>query len=532
MFGLPRPVVPAVIILAFIVLGVLTLAPAAPGLLDDPVPLGDALKALRNAIGDHPRVLKVEIDAKAVAIEAQDLANRSHVNAWTYKLLTLGPIAVPHLAGPAPVALQLLDPDLDANLFDLDAVDLGGLPALQAAAIKRAHLADPPISVRIAIERTHTILPKAKAGEVRTTLSFSTGREHAEIYADEKGGIYGAELAGTRYAKTVSLLHEPALIGNAIAAFRGAVGTETPLTSVSIDHTNVGFTTTQPDAAMAKMFTGMPSVATYTWSIEGLQRRLGTIVFPVGQPAAPFLLADYDWSGIAQLQSDALAKLAIAKAEISEMRLEKINRHPGAPVLEWEIDAVDPDGETSKIYADGKGAITGVELPESRRVRTPVNWLDPVMMAAAISRLGASFGPDTRIATIEFDDTKGGRITIEEVAKSGQFASFDFTADGVKRADMTFSLSTGSPGLRLADLAVFTAAKFAALEDAAMKKMTAGKKGYLQSVTIGPNGFDPQAGAKAVDIYIRDIPVNSAKAEYGWALYDFDGKYIDGVSLD
>ncbi len=535
MSRLPILVIPAVLLLAFIVWGFLSVAPAAGTLVEDQAALGDALKALHEAVGDHARVLKIEIDAQALTIEAQDPANHSHVDAWTYRRLTLGPIALPRLAGPAPVTPQLVDPDLEANLFDLDAVDLGGLPVLQADAIERAHLADPPISLHIAIERQITILPKPKAGEIRMTLSLASGREHAEIYADEKGSIYGADLAGTEYAKTASLLREPGLIGGAIKAFRGTIGAETPLIHVTIADQDVTFTTNQPDTGMKQLFGSLPSFTTYRWSVGGLTRGMGTVdtvAAATGTAPASFQLAAYDWSGLAKLQSDALAKLAIPKAEISEMRLEKTQRHPGAPVLEWTIDIVDSGRETSKVHADVKGVIGDVELPASRRVATPVNWLDPATMAAAITRLGANFGPDTRIAKIEFDDWRGGRVTIEEVAGSGQFATFDFTADGVKRAAITFSLGTGTAGLRLADLTVLTAAKLTALEAAATKKIAATKTGYLHSVTIGPNGFDPEVGAKAMTIYLRDIPVDSAKAEYGWALYDFDGKYIDGVSLE
>ena len=61
---------------------------------------------------------------------------------------------------------------------------------------------------------------------------------------------------------------------------------------------------------------------------------------------------------------------------------------------------------------DAKGAIIGVELPESQRAKTPVNWFDPATMEGALGRLGANFGPDTRIATIKFDDWTGGRVTI------------------------------------------------------------------------------------------------------------------------
>src|SRR5690349_146994 len=129
-------------------------APAKAGFLDDNAKLSTAITALRGAIGDHPRVLRIEIDADAVAVEAQDPRNRSHVDRWRYGAVRLaGVVPVTRLTGPQPVNLQLVNPDLDANLFDLDAVDFSAAPKLFAAAMARVKLQDPAAVTRVEIAR-------------------------------------------------------------------------------------------------------------------------------------------------------------------------------------------------------------------------------------------------------------------------------------------------------------------------------------------------------------------------------------------
>jgi hypothetical protein len=95
---------------------------AEAGLLDDENELGQTIQALRSTIGAHPRILRIEVDPNLVTIEAQDPNNHNHVNRWRCTDRVLGIIPMHWVTGPQPVQLQLVNPDLEANLFDLDAV--------------------------------------------------------------------------------------------------------------------------------------------------------------------------------------------------------------------------------------------------------------------------------------------------------------------------------------------------------------------------------------------------------------------------
>src|SRR5262249_22090168 len=157
----------------------------------------------------------------------------------------------------------------------------------------------------------------------------------------------------------------------------------------------------------------------------------------------------------------------------------------------------DSSGEVTSVVADIKGAIERVVLPESRRPK--IVWLDPATLAGAVSRVGAIFGPNARIASI-FADERGGRITLDDSAHGGLPATFDFSADGVTRAAITFSLASTGPRFGVADLASLTEQKIARLEAEAMKKLGEGKTVYLESVSIGSHPFVRDAGARAIEV--------------------------------
>jgi hypothetical protein len=65
-----------------------------------------------------------------------------------------------------------------------------------------------------------------------------------------------------------------------------------------------------------------------------------------------------------------------------------------------------------------------------------------------------------------------------------------------------------------------------------LKKLGKNKMVYLESVSIGPHPFVRDAGARAIEVRVRDVPEDSAKAEYGWIVYDFDGRVLDFVTPD
>jgi hypothetical protein len=503
---------------------------AIAGFTDSESDLTFAISALRSNLGAHPRVLKIEIERDVVTIEVQDPGNASHIDQWRYGAF-LQFLPLKRLSGPSPVDPTLINPDLEANLFDLDDVDFSAFGRLSAAAIARAKLQDAAAITRIEIARQIYILPKPSSGDVRWTLHVDSGRERADIYANARGEIIGSDLSGTQRARTLNLLAEPELLTDAAGAARTVFGTGTVLTKVGIDAKSVSFATNIPDHSLSKIFVSLPTTASYTWDLDGLRQRLGNIAIDVqmgAAPAAPFAVDDVNWTLFGKLELDALAKVAIPHASVTHLGVEKSTDLPGGAALVLTVEVTAPGGEITTVVADTKGQIVRVVLPESRRPK--VDWLAPVTLANAIKRVGPIFGANVKIASIVMED-RGGRITVDDPANSGKASTFDFTSDSVNRSPISFSFDSAGPRFSLADLAGFDEIKIATLETLARQKITVGKPAWLESVTIGPHPFVRSAGAHAIEIRFRDIEVDSVKAEYCWIVFDFNGRVLDFVTF-
>jgi hypothetical protein len=505
---------------------------AKASFIDDNATFSLAISVLRAAIGAHPRAIRLEADANGIEIEAQDPHHPNHIDRWRYGIVNyLGMIPLRHLTGPQPVDPALINPDIEANLFDLDGIEFAAAPKLIAAAIARARLQDEAKVTHMEIQRQAYLLPEPSSGDVRWTLHIDSGRERADIIANAQGVIVGVDVSGTQRAKMLNILKEPELTIEAATAFRDAMGVEAVLTKIGIEPKSISFATTMRDQSLAGLGSGLPATASFTWDLNGLQRRLGTIDVSaqMGTPApTSFSVNDVDWSIVGKLEKDAMAKLAIPQASIKHVEIGAATDQPGQPVLDWTVEIAEPSGEVTTVVADKAGAIQRVDLPESRRPK--IDWRDPAVLAGAIARVGAIFGQNAKIASIVADDRRG-RITIDDPAHGGQAATFDFTSDGVSRSGISFSLDSMGPRFGVADLAALNAQKLTALQADAFKRLSGNKTAYLESVTIGAHPFVRQAGAHAIEVRLRDVPQNSVKAEYAWIVYDFSGRVLDFVTF-
>jgi hypothetical protein len=136
----------------------------------------------------------------------------------------------------------------------------------------------------------------------------------------------------------------------------------------------------------------------------------------------------------------------------------------------------------------------------------------------------------TEIASIVFED-RGGRITIEDPANNGQAQTFDFSEDGATRAGITFQLDSRGARFSVRDVASLDEQMIAKLEVEAIRRLGGQSTVYLESVSIGAHPFEPQAGAHAIEVRIRDIAQDSAQAHYAWMVFDFNGRVLDFVTF-
>lgn len=320
-------------------------------------------------------------------------------------------------------------------------------------------------------------------------------------------------------------------MADAAAAFGATVGAGPVLKKVVVSDNTVSFTTNIHDEVMAKLRFGQPFTAVFTWDLNGLRRRIGdadtNAMMKIAEPA-PFSVDDVDWTILAQLERDALARLAIPKSRITEASIAKSSKQPGRPVLVWTIEIMEPSGEVSSVISDLQGAIQRVVLPASRRPK--VEWLDAATIAAAIARIAPTFGHEAKIASIAFDDGRGS-FTVDEPDNDNRPATFEFSSDGVTReasspGGISFLRDPG-PRFPAADVAPLNERMIAALEAEALKRLGGGRTPHLQSVKIGANPFVPAVGAHAIEVRVRDTAEDSIRANYAWIVFDFDGRVLD-----
>jgi len=491
---------------------ILALLPAcgaarAASLFEEDNAIPNAIAEIREKIGGaHVRALSVAIDADVIAIKAQDPRNPRHVDEWRFTRMHIGLFHWDSLSDPRPVELDLINPDLEANLFDLGDVDFAASARLMRAAIERAALEDEARVIHIEIARQVAILPKPSSGAVQWTVEVGSERESAEIFADASGTITGADLSRTNRAKTVDILQQPELMANAGAAFRATAGPGRILTRISVGADSIAFATNEPDKSFP--IAGLPASVVYQWSLSGLVRTLGKVKLDLESslgppPDAPFGIDEVDWAIVPKLEAAARQSLGMPQGRISEVELSKPAEGVGTPVLLWRIEVTDANGDKGLIRADMKGAVTQVLLPESRR--GPIDLFDPPAMLEALAKIDREFGPAGRFAEIRFVRDKA-ILTAIDPRQPGEFAQFVMTREGFSRFGMASMFATQRPLFAIADLRPLTAAKIGELEKRTLAelKMPPDK---VSDVTIGRGGMDPSPkGNVTIEIRAEERP--------------------------
>jgi hypothetical protein len=153
------------------------------------------------------------------------------------------------------------------------------------------------------------------------------------VVANAQGNIIGADLGNTQRAKTLNLFKEPELIVDGATAFRDTVGADPVLTSVEIDTQNMSFVTNIGDNRLGKLGGGLAQVVNYSWDLSGLKSRFPTLdtsamtqKLDLVPAAVPFSV---NWTIIAKLETDSLAKVSLSPAQITGLKIEKSSSQPG-----------------------------------------------------------------------------------------------------------------------------------------------------------------------------------------------------------
>jgi hypothetical protein len=481
-----------------------------------------AVASLKARIGAPVRVLELTIGPDHVTIGAQDPANRNRIDQWRLERMNVAWINWDRTSGPSPYEVTLVNPDLEANLFDLDEVDFDASIKLARAAIERAGLAGKSRVTRMEIARQIYILPKPSSGEIRWTIDVSSGRESVQVFADARGAIVGMNVSGTDRAKNLDILRDLNLVADAAQAFRYILGTDAILTAVSINSSSIGFETNVIDPSPPIPVSGSLSASrAYTWNLNGLQRAISRINADAafGATRNVFSVDDADWKLLPKIAAAAAGQLSMPQGRVTGIEISKPVNPIGQPIVLWKIEVTDQNKEKGYILADTAGTLKKVMLPESWRTAT--DWYDPATMAATFARLGVDFGQDRQYAEITIFNDKV-IITAQDHMQENISREIILSDGGYDRSGSPSMLAAKNVPFRIGDLSALTTERIRDLEARTLATLKMPPK-TISSITIGRGGMDPSPkGNVTIEIRAEERPFGRA----GRVNYELDGTAI------
>ncbi len=485
------------------------------------------LDVLREKLGPKARIFSAEISAERITVLAQDPSNHRRIEAWRLEKELYQGISWESVSGPEHAVPSLINPDIEANLFDLAEVNLEAADKLKKAAIERADLDDPAKVSAIVIRRRVFIIPPA-SGAVEWHVSVSTDWESAEIYANADGTIRSAELRNTHKAQRFDLFKRPELAIDPAKAFRAQLGTGNVLLQIGLDKRGVGFSTNLRDergTGIRMVGKDFANYAHYSWNpynlcggcVEQQPSHPTYIGEMTPNPSAPFSINDMDLTIVPKLISAAKEKLGMPEGEITEIELSNpIDAISGAK-LSWKVEVKDKNREMGAIRADLSGSVQQVRLPESRA--TPPDWLGPDAVVSALSRTAKDYGPNRKLTSIDFSDTRM-TLVCEDPQHAGELVEMALRNDGFSRSIAPPFPIQPKP-FTIEDLKALTPQKIAAFKAQALALI---KEPDWPITDIGIQRSD-WSRKGAITIEIRAF--HPRTHNWGRVVFELDGTVVD-----
>ena len=354
----------------------------------------------------HPvRVLQIEINSYALSMQVQDPAAPSHVDEYRCESgIFSNSLSV---SGPRPVSLNLINPKLEENLFNLDEVNLTSVPAAVQEAIKQTALEGGGAVQQIEIKRRLSIFPAPQNGDVQWTISVRSPRETATAYADPRGHINRLDLEGTERAKTIDFTAGGMLLDQTVGRIRESFGGTKPVfVELDISPKRIWFLVRalEPPHGVRKQICDLNGLHNDVYSDlqEQMQPGMRQLIDKTQHKQSPtesecFTLDEIDWSKLRDMGKAAIQQMGKGRVGISEI---KLSRRPGymAQPVEWRF-TMERDFNKGFVEYDLKGNQLRVQLPLPATV--VADLFEPENTRAILNAIREDFGPQTKLRGIE-----------------------------------------------------------------------------------------------------------------------------------
>lgn len=354
----------------------------------------------------HPvRVLQIKITPGSLSMQVQDAGAPSHVNEYRWRPGIFS--KRPSVSGPHPVQLNLINPKLEENLFNLDEVNLTTVPAAVQEALKQTALEGGGAVERIEIKRRVSIIPAPQSGDVQWTISVRSPRETATAYANSQGRVNRVDLDGTERAKTVDFTAGGVLLEQTVGKMRESFGGNKPVfVELKISPSRIWFRVRglQPPHEIKKQICDLSGLR------DDVRSGLAELITPGldeltdkmkhKQPITEsqcFTLDEIDWAKLPEMGKGAIERMGSARAGINAI---KLSRRPGyaAQPIRWQF-TMQGGSHTGFVEYDLQGNQLRFQLPlPSTAV---ADLLEPENTRAILKAMREDFGPQTKLREIE-----------------------------------------------------------------------------------------------------------------------------------
>lgn len=481
------------------------------------------LQKIFNKAGNPTKALSLDIRANQLIAEVQDPANPQHVDAYIDRIATgtfrrwFNPESV---SGARPVELNLINRDLDANLFALKPDDLGAVAKLAAASVKRAALEDPARIDRMELRRHLYLIPEPRSGDVEWSTEVTSGRERATVFANLSGAITHANLDGTLRAQRLNYLAGGKELDDAVAEIADVMGKTPTIRRLLVYNRSLNFEATNPD--------GSGRDSRFSAGINGVYRDLDDSVANIAIPlqAAPgrFAVTDADWSLVPKLIAAARERLGLPGGRIPFVELAKPDRGVGGPQIAWEIN-VESAGNSNlggRVVFDNQGEVIATYYPPGKGLK--LDMLEAANVAAAFAAMKQALGEHAAMTELDFR-TEQLRLTARDPKKPDERIVLEYRGETLGRSilppfdwptfgeDWFFDLAAAEPA----------AARWEALEKDALTRLGLAD-GKVERITISKQKLFMPGN----DRVLIEVRAESGKRG-GRVVYDTAGKMVDIV---
>jgi hypothetical protein len=512
-----------------LILGALVLAPIASALAEesffDEGRAQGAVEKIFDKAGHPTTVLSLAIRPQELVVELQDPAQPKHVDAWTeqidlnrFRSFVFGSEST---SGPRPVDLNLPNPDVDANLFELKPADLAIVPKLIAAAVKRAALEDAAGIDRMELRRQLHLVPRPSSGPPEWSIEVTSGRERAEIYADLPGHITHANLDGTRRAQALNYLKGGKELDAVVASIAEVLGKGEIIKSLIVYDHYLAFNALDPDHP--------DRYVSFTAGLNGIYHDVMldpiAAVTPPGQiPAGRFAITDVDWSLLTKLEDAARDRLQFPGGTIGIVDISKPGNGAGGPALEWEVNIADAKDQATSgaVVFDNTGKILRTRYPRGKGPK--LDLLDAANIAPAFDALKTTLGEHAAVSDLAF---RNDSLLIEtkDPKNPDERLVFEYRGETLARSIMPpFSWPTFGPDWFF-DLAQAqpVVAQWSGLEQDTLTRLGL-PDGKIERVTISKQRLEMPRN----DRVLVEVRAEAGKRA-GRVVYDLTGKPVEIV---